>query len=109
MDAEYGVILATAPTKDIAEKLAEGLIEGRLAACVNIIPGLTSIYRWQDTVEKTEEFQLIIKTRLGLQREVAEFIRQNHPHDVPEVVCVPIWGGNDSYLDWIGANSIIPK
>ena len=109
MDMEYAVVLANTPDLETAEKIANGLVEGKLAACVSIVAGVSSVYRWEDKVEKSEEFQLIIKTRSGLLPEVSEFVRSNHPDKIPETICLPIINGNPAYLDWLGANTIIAK
>ena len=94
------VVLCTAPDRVAAEQLARGLVEERLAACVNTIPGLTSFYRWQGRVEIDSEVQLLIKTRKGRFEELAAWIEANHPYDVPEIVVLPAERVSDSYLAW---------
>ena len=97
---ELLVVLCTAPDLAVAENLAKGLVEGRLAACVNVIPGLTSFYRWQGKVEIDSEVQLLIKTRKGLFEEVAAWIEANHPYEVPEIVALRAEQVSDGYLAW---------
>jgi len=108
MDLNYGIFFITAPDKETAEKIAKGLIEARLAACVNIT-SVASVYRWEEKIEQAEEFLLIAKSRLGLYSEIAEYVRQNHPHEVPEVIGFPIFAGSTKYLDWLGASTQIAK
>ncbi|MFH2203197.1 MAG: divalent-cation tolerance protein CutA [Elusimicrobiota bacterium] len=109
MDIPYGVFFVTAPNKETAEKLSRGLVEAKLAACVNILPNVTSTYRWEDKIETAEEFFLIIKSKLGLAPEISAFVKQNHPHKVPEIICLPIVNGSPQYLNWVGANTVIAK
>lgn len=95
------VMLTTAPSAIAGEKLARGLVEARLAACVNIIPGVLSIYRWKDDVQADPEVQLVIKTRASLRERVAQWITENHTYDTPEVIALPIEGGSQEYLAWL--------
>jgi periplasmic divalent cation tolerance protein len=78
------LVLSTAGSREEAERIAHALVEGRLAACVNLIPGLTSIYRWQGAVESAEEILLLIKTRAESVDRVESLVRTLHSHDVPE-------------------------
>ena len=94
------VILCTVPDEAAAEKLARGLIEGRLAACVNAIPGVKSFYRWQGKIETDTEIQLVIKTRSERFDELAAWISENHPYDVPESVGIPAERVSEAYLAW---------
>ena len=100
LENELLVVLCTAPDPAAAEKLAKGLIDGRLAACVNAIAGLTSYYRWQGKFEVDSEVQLLIKTRRGRFDELAAWIEANHPYDVPEIVALPAERVSESYLAW---------
>jgi len=100
-DDELVLVLCTVPDEATAQKLAEGLVEERLAACVNAIPGLTSVYRWQGKVEIDTETQLLIKTRRGRFDELAAWIKANHPYDVPEIVALAAEQVSDSYLAWV--------
>ena len=94
------VILCSAPDEAAAEKLARGLIEERLAACVNAIPGVKSFYRWQGKIETDTEIQLVIKTRSERFDELAAWISENHPYDVPEAVAIPAERVSEAYLAW---------
>jgi periplasmic divalent cation tolerance protein len=95
------VILCTAPDGQTAEKLADGLIKDRLAACVNVISGVKSFYRWQGKIETDSEIQLIIKTRRGRLDEVAAWLTENHPYDVPEIIALPTERVSNEYLRWV--------
>ena len=94
------VILCTVPDEATAEKLATGLVEGRLAACVNAVPGVKSFYRWQGKVEAETEIQLLIKTRSERFDELAAWISENHPYEVPEIIAIPADRVSDAYLTW---------
>jgi len=94
------VILCTVPDEATAEKMAKGLLEERLAACVNAIPGVKSFYRWQGKIETDNEIQLLIKTRSKRFDELAAWISANHPYEVPEVVAIPASQVSDAYLAW---------
>lgn len=97
---ELLVVLCTAPNEDTAAGLAEGLVEARLAACVNVIPGLKSHYRWQGKLEVDAEVQLLIKTRRGRFEQLAAWIQANHPYDVPEIVALPAERVSEAYSRW---------
>ena len=100
MASEHIVVLTTAASEKEAARLASGLIEARLAACVHI-DALRSIYRWQGTVHDEPEWRLAIKTRADRFSEVESFIKANHSYETPEIVRVEIAGGSGEYLDWI--------
>ncbi|XP_077996198.1 protein CutA homolog [Glandiceps talaboti] len=97
----HSAAFVTCPDKDVATKLARGLVEKDLVACVNIIPGLTSVYKWQGKVEEDSEVLMMIKTRTAKIPEVSAYVRENHPYDVAEVISVQIDQGNPPYLQWI--------
>jgi len=99
-ESELIVVLCTVPDGPTAERLAQGLVEERLAACVNAIPGVKSFYRWQGKLEADEEIQLLIKTRRGRFDELAAWIKTNHPYDVPEIIAIPADQVSDEYLTW---------
>ena len=99
------VILCTVPDEAAAENLARGLIEGRLAACVNAIPRVKSFYRWQGKIETDTEIQLVIKTRSERFDELAAWISENHPYDVPEIVAIPAERVSEAYLAWAVAQT----
>lgn len=93
-------IFCTAPDETSARHLAHGLVDERLAACVQIVPGLTSVYRWENAVQTDAELQLVIKTRAARFDEVAAFIQAHHPYDVPEIVAFPATRVSDAYRAW---------
>ncbi|XP_030455124.1 protein CutA, chloroplastic [Syzygium oleosum] len=95
------VVYVTVPNKEAGKKLAESIIKERLAACVNIVPGIQSIYHWQGKIETDSEELLIIKTRESLLEPLTQHVKANHEYDIPEVIGLPILGGNVQYLEWI--------
>jgi periplasmic divalent cation tolerance protein len=99
-ESELIVVLCTVPDDPTAEKLAKGLVEERLAACVNAISGVKSFYRWQGKLEADQEIQLVIKTRRGRFDELAAWIKANHPYEVPEIMAIPAADVSDEYLAW---------
>lgn len=96
------VVLVTAPDVDTARAIARALVDERLAACGNIVPALTSIYRWQGAIEESAEALLILKTSDDRLAELSERVIALHPYDVPEVLALRIDAGHQPYLDWIG-------
>ena len=97
---ELLVVLCTVPDEVAAEKLARGLVEERLAACVNAIPGVKSFYRWQGRIEAQGEIQLLIKTHPDRFDDLAAWLEESHPYDVPEIIALPAERVSDSYLAW---------
>lgn len=95
------LVLCTCPDRDTARQLAEQLVGQHLAACVNIVPGLESIYTWQGKVERDNEVLLIIKTRQDRYAQVEETLLQHHPYELPEILRVSLTGGLRGYLHWI--------
>jgi periplasmic divalent cation tolerance protein len=98
------VMLMTAPSQDVAEKIVTTLVEERLAACGNIVPGLTSIYRWQDAVQKDAEVLVLFKTEQRMADRLMQRIEELHPYEVPEAIVLPVTAGLAPYLAWIAAN-----
>ena len=96
------LVLATASSKDEARKIGRALVERLLAACVNIVPQVNSIYRWEGEVEEGEEWLLIIKTTRAAFERVRDAIKELHSYDVPECICLSIEEGSVEYLSWIG-------
>jgi len=132
---EYAAYYVTVPSKKIAYAVSRSLVESKLAACVNIIPGVESVYFWEDKVrtplralslslppsltpslhssslllkqvEKDQELLLMIKSRAGLLDKIVKRVKQEHEYDTPEVIAVPILGGSGDYLDWLKANTL---
>jgi len=95
------IVVSTCETEDEARKVARHLVEQRLAACVNILPGARSIYRWQQKVEETGEIMLVIKSSRELFPTLREELARLHSYQVPEVVALSIIDGSSSYLDWM--------
>jgi periplasmic divalent cation tolerance protein len=106
MDSEYVLVLTTLPGDADAAAFGRTLVEERLAACVNLLPLMESIYRWEGAVQHDTERQVIIKT--SRERVVAlwERLREMHPYDVPEFIVLSIVDGNDAYLRWIGESTL---
>ena len=98
------VVLTTSGSMDEANRLAGALVERRLAACVNVTGPITSVYRWQGKVERAEEWLLIIKTTAGVADSVADAVKELHSYELPECVVLPIEGGSEAYLEWVGEN-----
>ncbi|PFH35291.1 divalent cation tolerance protein, CutA1 family protein [Besnoitia besnoiti] len=99
------VAYVTCKDKTQAEEVASKLVASRLAACVNIVPGITSVYEWEGKMQKDEEVLLIVKTRKEFAAELVAAVRQLHSYDVPEVVFLDVVGGNEPYLDWVRRNT----
>lgn len=96
------VIFITAGTREEARKVGQALLEHRAAACVNIAPNITSIFWWQEVLETDQEHLLIVKTRASKLEEVVRLVKEIHSYEVPEVIALPVIGGNREYLEWIG-------
>jgi periplasmic divalent cation tolerance protein len=98
------IVLSTAGSQDEARKLAHALVERRLAACVNIVPRIESVYRWQGKVENAEEWLLVIKTQAEAFARVRDAIQELHSYELPECVMVEVSAGSEGYLKWIAEN-----
>ncbi|MFZ4790443.1 MAG: divalent-cation tolerance protein CutA [Candidatus Competibacteraceae bacterium] len=105
MENQALVVYCTCPDQGVAERIAEAVVAERLAACVNLIPGVTSVYRWEGQLQRDAEWLLIIKTRSAVYPQLEARIRQLHPYQVPEIIALPIQAGSAAYLDWIAANT----
>lgn len=99
------LILTTVPSAELGDAIAEALLDGRLAACVNVLPAMTSTYRWKGNVEREVEHQLIIKTTADRVAAVEARIRQLHTYDLPEFVVVAANGGSAAYLAWVAEST----
>jgi periplasmic divalent cation tolerance protein len=99
--SERVVALSTVATASDAERIARALVERGLAACVNVVPGVVSIYRWQGAVHKEQELLLVIKTRAEALEPLRAALVSLHPYEVPELVAWPIATGHEPYLRWI--------
>lgn len=100
-DDDAILIYATFPDIDVARTIGASLVRQQLVACVNILPGMISIYRWEGAIEEDGEISMIAKTRIGLVDAVTAAIVAEHPYDTPAVVAVPVTGGSGPFLDWI--------
>lgn len=99
------LVLTTAGSADEAKKIAQALVERRLAACVNIVPRIESVYRWKEQVETAEEWLLLIKTRANDFERVRNAIRELHSYELPECIMLEIAQGDKAYLDWLVKNT----
>ena len=97
------IVLVTAPDVACAGQLARGLVQARLAACVNLIEGVRSIYRWQGAIEETHEVLLVLKTTAGCVPKVERWLADQHPYDVPEIVALEPSSVESAYLAWLRA------
>ncbi len=99
------LVLTNVPQRDAAERLAEMLIERRLAACVNILAPCRSFYRWKDAVQRDEEHPMLIKTTRERYAALEQAVREGHPYELPEIIAVPIERGLPAYLAWVAAET----
>jgi periplasmic divalent cation tolerance protein len=95
------VVFSTASSAEEAEKIARGLVNGRLAACVNVIPSVRSFYRWQGKIEDSAEFLLVIKSSRERFDALRTSLEKLHSYDVPEVIAMPVVDGAQNYLNWM--------
>ncbi len=98
---EYIIVLITASGEDEGSRIGRELVQGRLAACVNMIRNIRSIYRWKDNIEDESEVLLIAKTRKDLFKPLSEKVKELHSYSVPEIIAVPVIRGSEKYLNWI--------
>ncbi|EXJ16663.1 divalent-cation tolerance protein CutA [Imhoffiella purpurea] len=103
MHSRHRLLLCTCPDPETAQALAERLVDERLAACVNILPGIRSVYRWEDAVQQDSETLLLVKTGAERVSELIERLRELHPYEVPEIIALPITEGLSDYLSWVDA------
>jgi periplasmic divalent cation tolerance protein len=101
MPIRHQIILCTCPDNATAEKIAHLLVTDKLAACVNILPGVTSIYRWHEQIETAQEHLLLIKANKTRYQAIEKTIKKYHPYELPEIIAVPIDNGLPEYLHWI--------
>ena len=102
----YIIILSNTNSMDSAETISTFLVKEKLAACVNIIPKIKSIYSWDNKIEKDEEFLMVIKTKQALFELVKEKITLLHPYEIPEIISIKIDNGTTDYLNWIKNNTL---
>jgi periplasmic divalent cation tolerance protein len=99
------IVLTTTGSQEEAGKIAHALVERRLAACVNIVPTVKSVYRWQGKVETATEWLLLIKTQAGLFERVRAAVKELHSYDLPECVMLEVTAGSQEYLNWVTKNT----
>lgn len=97
------VVLVTVPEGAAARQLADELIRGRQVACVNIVPAVDSIFWWRGEMDTARESLLVVKTRASRLEAVVEMVKRRHPYEVPEVIALPVVGGNPDYLEWLAS------
>ena len=105
MSGTAAVVLVTAPSMEVAERLVADVVEQRLATCGSIVPGVRSIYRWQDALERADEVMIVFKTMAQAGERLTARVEQLHPYEVPEVLAVAIATGSRPYMDWIASNT----
>lgn len=100
--SEFCVVLVTCSGKEEAERISESLVERGLAACVNVLPGCVSIYRWEGEIQHDNEALMVIKSRRSRFAELEACVRELHSYDVPEVIAVDLSAASRGYLDFLG-------
>jgi periplasmic divalent cation tolerance protein len=103
------IVLTTAGSREEAERLAHALVEGGLAACVNLVPSLTSIYRWQGAVESADEVLLLFKTTTARLEGVEAALRAEHSYEVPEFLVLTTESASQAYLEWLRQATEVPR
>ncbi|WP_440997632.1 divalent-cation tolerance protein CutA [Arhodomonas sp. SL1] len=101
MADDHLVALVTCPDREAADRIAETLVAGRHAACVNIVPGMTSVYHWDGEIQRDSELLLLAKTTREVFPRLEEAVRAAHPDELPEIIAVPIAAGLAGYLQWV--------
>ena len=101
------VVLITCPTREEAERLSKMILSERLAACVNIISDVYSLFHWHGQIDSADEDLMIVKTRSSLLDKLKIFVQNNHAYDVPEIIALPIIGGSDDYLSWLNSETSV--
>ena len=103
---KFSVCWITAPSTEVAQNIAKTLVEGKLAACVNIMPNVTSVYSWKGKIESGTELLMMVKTRSSLVPKVITAVKGVHPYEVPEIIATELTQGLPSYMDWISENTL---
>ena len=99
--SSYIVLFITTATAEDAQRISRALLEQKRVACVNIVPRVSSLFWWQDKHDSAEESLLIVKTKASLLNEIVTIVKEIHSYDIPEIIALPIIGGNQDYLEWI--------
>jgi periplasmic divalent cation tolerance protein len=95
------VVLITVGSEEEARKIGESLVEGKRAACINIVPGVDSLFRWEGKIDLAREFLLLVKTKESLFPKIVELVKRMHSYEVPEIIALPIITGSEDYLKWL--------
>jgi periplasmic divalent cation tolerance protein len=101
MNKEYAVVFITSPSNDIAKDISQTLLEKKKAACVSIVSDIRSSFWWQGKIERADEWLLVVKTKTSLVDDIIKLVKEIHPDQVPEIIALPITGGNTEYLKWM--------
>ena len=101
-ESAYIVLFITTATAEEAERISKALLNQRKVACVNIVPRVSSLFWWQDKLDSAQESLLLVKTKASLLDEIVRLVKELHSYDIPEIIALPIVGGNQDYLEWIG-------
>lgn len=104
----FVIVLITTSQDEESQLIARVLLEQRKAACVNIVPAISSLYWWGNTIQQDKESLLIVKTRAELLDEVIRLVKEVHSYEVPEIIALPVTGGNHEYLEWID-REVVPE
>lgn len=105
MNHDYVIVLTTLPADADAPAFARGIVEDRLAACVNLLPPMDSIYFWEGSIEHESERQVVMKTSRDRVADLWDRVRELHPYDMPEFLVLPIVDGNEAYLRWVAEST----
>jgi len=95
------IVLSNCGSENEANRIARALVEARVAACVNIVPGIRSVYRWQGAIQEEGEWMLVIKSTRSVFAQLSSELRKAHSYQVPEIVAIPVLDGDPAYLDWV--------
>ncbi len=104
MNAKYQVVFCTVPNFKVAREIARSIVSDKLAACCNIIPGLTSVYNWKNEMQEDSELLLMIKTKESAILKLTKKIKEMHPYEVPEIITLDFNQGSTEYLNWVNEN-----
>ena len=103
-ETAVAMVVVTAPSHDVADRIVTAVVEEGLAACGNIVPGVTSIYRWEGAVQRDSEVLILFKTTQTVLGQLMKRVEEIHPYDVPEVLALPVAAGLEAYTSWVAAN-----